>query len=377
MTIVPLALPARSNPSRFGYEGESRLINAYSEPLGSDAKAQFAVYATEGLDTYVTPSSDGGIKCLFPTENYLYGVAGRKVFAIDVNLAVTILATLTVAGDSFMDQNRRSPTPEVGLVSNAEYRVITGVAIALVTTNLIAPPTSISSRDGYLIMTQNFGRYQITAEDNATSLSLTDFGKAQRVADEIVRVMATETDIILFGTRSMEWHANQPTGAGVFPFVPVAQKNVGLIGVKAATRLDDLIGFVANDGTVRLVEGYGASIISTPAVQRAIGAVTDKSTIEATSWNSLSTGHKFIAFSCDAFTWVYDLTTQNWHERKSKDMNRWRVSHVCEWNGLTVAGDYASGELYLLNGALATESGEDMIMSARVLARYRQARPYA
>lgn len=365
MSIVPLNLPASSNPSRFGYEGDARLINCYSEALGSDAKSSQAIYAIEGLDTFLTVSGSGGVKCLMPTESYLYGVAGTDVFAIDVNNAITIVATLTIVTDSFMASNRRNPTTQVGLVSNDQYRSITGLVSTLVTTNLIAPPSTIDVRDGYFLMTQNFGRYQKTAEDDATTLSLTDFGKAQRSADEIVRVMATETDIILFGKNSIEWHSNQPNALGAFPFVPVSQKNIGIIGRAAAARLDDTILFVASDGTVRQVQGYDGVLVSTPAVQRAVGSVTDKSTIVGTAWNSLSTGHKFFAFSCASWTWVYDLTTGQWHERMSSGMNRWRIAHVCEWNGVTIAGDASSGELYVLSGNYMDEAGEPITMTVQ------------
>jgi hypothetical protein len=365
MSIVPLNLPARSNPSRFGFEGNARLINCYSEPLGPDAKSQSAIYAAEGLDTYLSVSNSGGIKCFMPTEEYLYGVAGADVFAIDVNLAVTILETLPVDGDAYMARNRRDPTTQVGLVANDQYRSIEGVTIGLVTTNLLAPPTSIDARDGYLLMTMNFGRYQKTAEDDSETLSLTDFGKAQRAPDTLLRVMATETDIILFGTESMEWHSNQPNALGAFPFVPVAHKNLGLIGRNAAVRLEDTVLFVGNDGTVRIVSGYDSRIISHLPVQRDIGRVTDKNTIVMTAWNSLTTGHKFMSMSCDLWTWQYDLTTGEWFERKSTGLDRWRVSQVCVWNGVTIAGDYATGELYVINGDLTTDAGDPIQMTVQ------------
>jgi hypothetical protein len=365
MNWTPLALPARSSPGRFGVEAASRLINCYAEALGPDGKSQIAAYVTEGLDTWKTVAADGGCKCLLATENYLYGVAGTKMFAIDASGTITILLTYSTAGPCYMARNRRNPTTQIGVVNSAtaQYHYIENTTVTQVTDpDLAGTPGSIAFKDGYFVIPTNFGRYFITGEDNAATVAATDFGKAQRSPDEISRVLSSETDIMLLGSDSIEWHANQAAGDGLFPFVPVAQIELGVLGAQACCRLDRTIVFAASDGTVRLVSGYGAERISTHAVERAIGALSDPSTIVMWGVNAKSTGHSWIVMESDSWTWVYGLRTGEWHERRSYGLNRWRATQSVVWQGMTIVGDYATGELYQLSGSYYSDGGDPIVM---------------
>jgi hypothetical protein len=366
MTWTPLALATQSNKSRFGFEGAARLVNMYAESTGQEAKNTFALYATEGLDTWVTPAV-GRTWALIKTDTMLYGVTGRQVWGIDLNNVKTNIFTLPIEGACYFARNRRNPTTEVGLVTaqDNKYYVITGTGIVNVTTGLIGTPTSLDVRDGYFCLSTNFNRYQITGEDNATSLSVLNFGKAQRSPDEIMRVISTETDIVLMGPDSIEWHQNSPSTTATFPFVPVANIELGLLSARAAVRLDRDIYFAASDGTVRRMEGYGGAVISNADIERAIGAVIDKSTIFAFAWNARSIGKSFVCFSCPDWTWVYDVRENLWHERQSYGRTFWRVSAVVEWQGRVIAGDFETGELYDLRGDLLDEAGEPLVCTAQ------------
>ena len=366
MTWRPLALASRSNPSRFGYEGAARLINCYAEATGEDAKSTFALYATEGLKAKFRPGA-GRTWAMIATDNRIYGVTGALLWSRDINGIQTDIETLPIEGPVFFARNRRNPSTEVGLVTmaNGQYRVITGLTVVLVTLNLLGPPTSLDVHDGYFIMSMNFNRYQITGEDNATSLSLTAFGKAQRAPDEIIRVLAFETDIILFGSTSIEWHQNDPSATASFPYVAGPHISVGLIGPLAVARLDRDVVWVASDGTVRRVTGYGGDVISTPAVQRDIGRVAG-SDIVVFGWNAKAIGRRFMAITSPEWTWVYDLQDGTWHERQSYGRANWRISTVFEWQNQLLAGDIETGDIYEMSGDYYDENGALFVMTAQL-----------
>ena len=364
MRTIPLNLGTGSNQTRLGYEGAARFINCYVESLGENARNQTAIYASEGLDPWLTVSSSGGIKCLLATETKLYGVAGVKVFSVDISSVVTILGTLAVEAPCYMARNRRNPNTQVGLVTNGLYYVIDGNVMTLnADPDLLGPPSSIAVRDGFFIIPTNFNRYFITGEDNATSIAPTDFGRAQRNPDEIMRAMASETDIVLLGAGSIEWHQNQPNALGSFPFVPVQQIEIGLIGPEAVAKLDRRIVWVASDGTVQLMQGYGGVTISNHAVERAIGSLLDPTVIQCFGWNSKDTSHSYMCVTCPSFTWVYDFKSQQWHERQSYGLPRWRATQSVEWQGVTLVGDYATGTLYQISGAINSDAASHLVMT--------------
>ena len=365
MPKVPLGLPTGSNQTRFGYGGAARLVNCYSEDAGPEARST-TIYATEGLDPWLTVSASGGIKCLITTDTRLYGVAGKQVFTVDINEVVTILLTLAVEAPCYMVRNRRNPNTQVGLVTNGLYYVIDGVTITLnADPDLLGPPSSIAVRDGIFLIPTNFNRYFGTGEDDAANVAAGFFGRAQRNPDEILRVMASETDVVLFGSQSIEWHQNQPNALAAFPFVPIAQVEIGIIGPEAVAKLDRAMVWVANDGTVRMMQGYGGVRISNYSVERAIGGLLDPSVIQLFGWNQKDTGHAFMAVTCAKFTWVYDFKTEKWHERESYGLTRWRASQTVEWQGQVLAGDYATGTLYSLTGSVMTDNGAAIVMKVQ------------
>lgn len=367
MSWTPLALPTKSNKTRFGFEGTARLVNAYVESTGSDAKATYNIYATEGLDTVLTPAA-GRTWGMIATESYLYGVTGTALWAYDTVGAKTILLTLPAEGPVTFARNRRSPNTQVGLVTAADnkYYTIENTTATLNTDpDLAGTPTSIGVKDGYFIITTNFNRFFITGEDDATNISALDFGKAQRSPDEILRVIPTETEIALFGTNSVEWHQNSPSETLSFPFVPVQSIDVGLLSSQAIAKLDREIIWLASDGTVKRMVGYGGEVISNPDVQRAIGSVEDPEDISAFAWHSKTLGHSFVAFTCPQWTWVYDLREGSWHERQSYDFDCWRISAVVEWQGKLLAGDFETGEIYDMSGKYMNEGGDPLVMTVQ------------
>lgn len=118
----------------------------------------------QGLDIWntVAASGTGGVKAMLETDDYLYVVAGRKVSAIDLFGVVTLVTTLPSDGQAFLARNRRSPTPEVCLVSDGVGYIITGTSIATITDPDLPPPISVSVLDGYFLLPTTFDRVWIS-----------------------------------------------------------------------------------------------------------------------------------------------------------------------------------------------------------------------
>lgn len=363
--MIPLPLPVSSARSRHGYEGAARLVNLYAAPQDQQAKTAHALYAVDGMTPWLTPAV-GRVWAMLATETRLYGVTGTKVWSIDLNDTVTTLGTLSVEGFVTFARNRRSPNVQVGLVATvpAAYYVIEGTSMTLVTDpDLQGTPSAIEVSDGYFIIATNLMRFHITGEDNATAIESLNFGRAQKQPDEILRVVATESEIALFGERSIEWWRNDPTPGISFPYQLAANIDVGLLARGTLTRLGRLVYWIADDGTVRVMEGYGGSVVSTPPVERAIASVAGDD-IAALSWVSHQTGHQFVAFVSPSWAWVHDVRAGTWHERKSWNRNTWRASAAVEWQGRVILGDRETGALYRLDANVHTEGGDPIVCEA-------------
>ncbi len=366
MPLVPVSIATQTNNARFKMEGSARLLNCYAEQTGDDAKAPWTVYANSGLDVWTTVPSTGtasgvtGVRAMLATDDYLYVVAGRNVTAISRLGVQTAIITLPGDGDVYLASNRRSPTPEVALVSDGVGRIITGTSIATITDADLPPPVSVSVLDGYFLFPTTFDRVFISGEDNGTAIAPLDFGRAQRQPDNTLFALGGERDAMIFGERTVEWWANSPDGSGGFPFVPISSINLGCAGAKTVVQLDRAVAWIANDGTARIQDGYSGRRISTHAQERMISSAT--TTIYGYGWNDTTTGHAWLAWTCDSWTISYNMRTGLWSERKSFQRSNWRGANAVRWMGMTLIGDYQTGAIYRVDRDVATEGGEPIIM---------------
>lgn len=367
MALMPVALALQSSKGRTGRESAARLINCYAEPIGGDGKHPDAVYACEGLGNAVTLSlTAGGVRAMIAIETDLYAVCGRDVVRYPLAGSPSVIYTLPGDGPVYMARNRRSPDVQVGVVADGFYYVIQSGTMTAVTDADLPPPTSIDVIDGYFLLPTTEGRWFITGEDDATTISALDFGEAQRHPDEIMRVMSGERDVILFGASSVEWWQNNPDGAASFPFIPAASIELGCLAPRAVVKLDQSIAWVASDGTVRMLNGYGGERISTFPVERAIGSVTDpQSSIYAFAYHCRDSGHSFLTFTSDAWTWAYDTKTGRWHERQTYGRERWRGSYACEFGGTWYVGDDTDGTIYTVSTSHASDGDEPLVCTVQ------------
>lgn len=366
MTIVPVSLATQSNNARFRSEGSARLVNCYAEQTGGDAKAHETVYAMSGLDVWTTVPATGtasgvtGVRAMLATDDYLYVVAGRNVTAIDIVGVQTAVATLPADGDVYLAANRRSPTPQVALVSDGTGRIITGTSIATIVDADLPSPTSVGYLDGYFLFPTTFDRVFISAEDDGTSIAPLDYGRAQKNPDATLHAIGGERDAMIFGERSVEWLNNSPDGSGNFPFVPIASINLGCYAAKTIVQLDRAVAWIATDKTVRIQDGYSGRRISSHTQERLISdAITE---IYGFGWNDVTTGHSWLAWTCDSWTIAYNMRTGKWCDLKSFRQRNWRGVQSVQWRGMTLIGDYTTGAIYRVDRDVPTEGGEPIVM---------------
>jgi len=114
---------------------------------------------------------------------------------------------------------------------------------------------------------------------------------------------------------------------------------------------------------VRLMDGYYGNVISTPSVERFLDKITDRNELQAFAWSRR--GHTFYALSGNNGTWVYDVKTQQWHERQSYGLNRWRASCHAIFQGKHYVGHYASNKIYEMSPDFEDEEGDPLVMTVQ------------
>jgi len=122
-------------------------------------------------------------------------------------------------------------------------------------------------------------------------------------------------------------------------------------------RGDHSIFFPGSTGKVYQLDGYAPRVISTPAIEQAIAAATDRDFI-GFSWEE--PGHSFYGLKCANFTFVYDVSTGLWHERASHGLSTWRWQFVLRAYEQWIVGDAESAALGTLSTSTFTEFGNTL-----------------
>lgn len=356
MPITKLALPTGSSPARHGHAGATRLVNCYSEAV-EEGKSGVNIHACDGYDLFATGETEDPVSTIFAlSDAEAYAKIGRQIVKVDQSGTLTSLGGVPADGYCTMARNR-ADVPDVVLVSDGLVYKIKANVLSQISDPDLPAATSVCQVSGYFVFQLQDGRMFASQIDDVDVVAL-DFAAANSSPDGGVRCYARGQDLISFGKESIEFWTDQ--GNEGFPFGFVTSRTIGLLAIGAIATVNQTVAFVANDHTVRILNGYDAEPISTHDIVRLIRAETDHSAITCFSWTI--DGHVFLAVSGSTWTKVYDLATKKWHDRESYGLNRWRVGCAARFGNTTLFGDYANGKIYALNPDTYTEAGEHMVM---------------
>jgi hypothetical protein len=362
MGIIPIALATGSNPGRFPAAGSGRLINCFMEPAGSEAKTPSPVWGCAGLNPYKTVTGDGGVRLLFEVDGVLLAVIGRDVFLIRPGGAYTRIGGLATTGPVYAARNRRAPNAQVAIVSDGLYYLYEGGVLTAISDEALPSPSSVDFLDGYFLFTEQRGRITRSEQDSGAVFDGLAFANAESNPDRLVRGITHERMYVAFGARSTEFYASDAS-VDPFAFSRSTAIEVGCAAAGSVARVQQTILWIADDLTVRRLNGYAGQRISTPSVDRFIASIADLSQVSAITYTIQ--GNTFYTLNAPEGTWEYNLTTGLWHERSSYGLDRWRVSCVVEFDGKLIAGDYNSPTLYEMSVDAYAEGSDELVMTVQ------------
>lgn len=368
-----IEFPTSTAPGINPTESGGRLINCYAEKAAGGSRAPVRYPRVQGLTERFTTTGETEARGAILVGSLLYVISGDKAFSVDSSYTVTELTgSIGGTGPVFMARNMAA-TPNVLIVHSAGMSEInTGTAtISDFTDPDLPAANSICWIDSYFMVSSAAGRvYQ--SGINATTFSSVDYTTAEADPDGLVRVVAIGRDLAMMGNSTIEiWgNAANPTG---FSFNRGAVLPVGLKGPYAVTGWEPgfsaKLVFVANDNTVRRLDGYTPTRISNPDLERLIEAVADPEDIEASVY--VVGGHPCVVITGPTWTWCYDLSTGEWFERKSYASDRWRgrfgVYAFDEW----LTFDRNSGKVFAVDSTAKTEDGDPLVMDLRSTQAHR------
>ena len=362
----PLRLAQRSNPGRDPAIGSARLVNCYTEAQGEDGKAAWPIVAAPGLKHWLKLSVEGCRGLHVVDDQIALAVYGTDIIEIQKEGTFRVAGGIAGSGLVTFGQNRRPSGTQVAIVSGPNRRVYdaaTGGATVMLDADLPVDTIGCDAVATYVLYFLANGSMYWSASNDAASVAALDFIEAESSNDGLVRGIVHEGNVWLFGPRSTEvWGLTQNADAP-FARLPGAAIAQGCVAAATVVRLQmpsgGRLAWIADDRTVRMSAGYAGERISEHAVERAVGAIADPSTIDATSYTL--DGHVFLSLSSPQWTWVWNATTRLWHEEASYGLGRRRIRHAMSFAGRTLVGDYASSRLHEVGHGFHDDDGSPLV----------------
>lgn len=220
--------------------------------------------------------------------------------------------------------------------------------------------------DGYFVFNEpNSQKIWVTQILDGTSIDPLDFASAEGSPDGVVGILNDHKELWIFGTDTTEVWYDQ--GGADFPLAPIqgAFNEIGCISPWSIAKMDNSIFWLGTDprgqGIVYRADGYRGQRISTHAVEWQIQQYATLS--DAVAYTYQQDGHSFyvLNFPTANRTWVFDASTQAWHERagwKNGEFTRHRANCQCNFQGNVVLGDYQNGNIYTFEPDVYADNGE-------------------
>jgi len=217
--------------------------------------------------------------------------------------------------------------------------------------------TTVAYLDGYFVFNEpNSQRIWVTALLDGTSVDPLDFASAEGSPDGVSCIIADHRELWVFGTDSTEVWYN--SGNADFPLSRIqgAFNEIGCAAPFSAAKMDNQIYWLGQDARggpmVYKASGYVGQRVSTHAVEWQMQQYADVS--DAVAYTYQQDGHNFyvLNFPSANTTWVYDASTQAWHERAgfvNGEFTRHRANNQCNFQNRTIVGDYETAAIYELD----------------------------
>lgn len=367
---VKIGLVGASNAQRSLPWDAQRTINLFPM-LDQQGLEVSALYGTPGLVNFTT-CDIGPIRRVFnSTTGRAFVVSGiflYEIFSNGTNILRGTLNTFSQNGLVTIDEN---PTQLAICDSDALYIFVYASNFFSAVTDPDLPSVgTVTFIDSYFAVNKNnTGSFYISSPNDGTAWAALDFATAESSPDNLLRVLNAVGQLWLFGSKTTEIWTD--TGAVAFPFARIsgAKMETGIIAPLSAIAVDNTVVWVGQDaygsGIVFRANGFTPQRISNDAVEYAINQATDKANMCAFTYQQEGHAFYFLTGGGLATSWVYDFTTQLWHERAYLNSNGFLEQHLASCGmyafGKQLVGDRVNGNIYQMTLDAYDDAGSPLL----------------
>jgi len=341
---------------------DSRMVNLFAEGIPEGGKEAAFLNRAPGLRLLATVG-DGPIRGLWRMGDYGYVVSGKELYRLNPDWTSLYIGNLSGTGPVSIADNGT----QMFIACNGPsfiYNSTTEEFAQIADTDFPGAVT-VGYLDGYFVFNEpNSQKVWVTSLLDGTAIDPLEFASAEGSPDQLVAAIVDHREAWLFGTNSIEvWY---DAGSADFPLQRIqgAFNEIGLAAAYSVAKLDNGLFWLGADsrgqGIVYRSNGYTGKRISTHAVEWQIQQYGDIS--DAIGYTYQQDGHAFyvLVFPSEDTTWVYDVSTELWHERAGfheGQFVRHRGNCQMAYNGEVVIGDFENSNVYAFDLNVYADNG--------------------
>jgi hypothetical protein len=359
-------LDAGSTPVKMQDNGDVILVadgtaNLYAIDISSGPPGTFAQVTDPNTYGGTTVEVLAGYFILNVPGTYEWYVSFDQVnFDMLTGSVGTILTgSITDAGSGYTNGTYAGTSMTGGTGSGA-------IATIVVASNIISTVTITTPGTGYVAgdvlsasVTGGTGFTWTVATVGGNAFNPLYLATKDTYPDPIQAIIVMHAEIWLVGQLTTEiWYLYGNTNT-TFPFalLPGTYNEHGTIAPYSVCKQDLSVYFLSQDeqGQSIVIKGanYQCRRISTPAIENILSKYNTVS--DCIGFTYQQEGHVFLVLSFPSAnaTWVYDETSELWHQRcwtdSNGNLNRHRMNVGCNVYNTNVVGDWENGNLYALD----------------------------
>jgi len=209
----------------------------------------------------------------------------------------------------------------------------------------ITPSQIVYLQQRFIINSQRNEFYfsNLATTEFEDEFGMQNFYSAESSADTIRSMVSINGRLWLLGERSYElWSAGGDGNNDPLSFIAGNSSDIGILAPRSLSALNDLVFWLgssnAGRNTIYMTNGLNAPVrISTNAIEHELNTLSDTS--GAVGWSYSDSGHLFyiLSFKFAKRTFVYDVSTNMWHERATRD---WTTGEDLAWDPMIAITAY-------------------------------------
>jgi hypothetical protein len=347
-----------------------RTVNLIPELIESNAgKNRYGFYGRPGLVEFANVGS-GPMRCLWAGDERLFVVSGSTLYEVSSGGTGTSLGS--VGSDAWPAQIFSNGL-ELFIISGGQAYSHNGVDLA--SAPVPADPYGLDGTpaaeegtasvgafiDNYFIAAKpDSSTFFYSAQRDGRTWSALDFLVKEGYPDHIESLITSHSELWTLGDQTSEIWRNEGDADNLLRRDPSGFVHQGIVARASVARFDNGIAWLGGDTSGRCIawrtRGFSPQRISTHAIENAWAGYATVS--DAIGFSFVWKGHSLyvITFPTADKTWVYDVSTNLWHEWQSGS-GRFRGRNHCFVFGKHLVGDHTSGKIYELSDSTYTDAG--------------------